>query len=357
MAYPKVTLRKIPRKKGHVYQIDYSINDKRHREIVSKTKREGEAIAGQLQADLALGKFDLVAEKKPKIDINSLIQEYISNLRNTVRPSTIHRYINHLERFKIFIQTNFPRAADDISLIKQVYIKECMNDALESDKMKNWAPATANRMLQAISSLYNYAIQQEYLEKNPTKYIKNIPIPESDKPEFFTTAELESIWKAVAPFWKPFLQFLYYTGLRKGELINLTWPNVFLSIEKPEIRIVSSAEWTTKTGKSRIIKLHKKALLILKQQKGINEQYVFVTQNGKKIHPDRPYHAMKKALKKLDLHGDVHKIRHSFASHHVMNGTKIFTLQKFLGHADIKHTMIYTHLSPDYEQSEMDNLK
>jgi len=357
MAYPKVTLRRMKRKKGYVYLADYTINGKRHRPVVSDNRREAEAIVGKLQADFALGKFDLVAEKKHKMDVSSLINEYLSNLRNTVRPSTIHRYENHLERFKIFIQANFPSAADDISLIKQVYIKECMNDALKPNKLNTWAPATVNRMLQAISSLLNYAIQQEYLEKNSTKYIKNIPIPESDKPEFFTSEELKAIWKTVDPYWKPFLQLLYYTGLRKGELINLTWNNVFLSIKKPEIRIVSSAEWTTKTGKSRIIKLHKKAIIILKQQRGIDERYVFVTQNGKKIHPDRPYHALKKALKTLKLQGDVHKFRHSFASHHIMNGTDIFTLQKFLGHADIKHTMIYAHLSPDFEQTEMDNLK
>jgi integrase len=43
-----------------------------------------------------------------------------------------------------------------------------------------------------------------------------------------------------------------------------------------------------------------------------------------------------------------HILRHSFASHFIMNGGHILTLQKILGHADIKMTMRYAHLAPDH---------
>ncbi len=43
-----------------------------------------------------------------------------------------------------------------------------------------------------------------------------------------------------------------------------------------------------------------------------------------------------------------HILRHSFASHFIMNGGNILTLQKILGHADIKMTMRYAHLAPDH---------
>ena len=43
-----------------------------------------------------------------------------------------------------------------------------------------------------------------------------------------------------------------------------------------------------------------------------------------------------------------HILRHSFASHFVMNGGNILSLQKILGHADISMTMRYAHLSPDH---------
>lgn len=43
-----------------------------------------------------------------------------------------------------------------------------------------------------------------------------------------------------------------------------------------------------------------------------------------------------------------HILRHSFASHFVMNGGNILSLQKILGHADIGMTMRYAHLAPDH---------
>jgi integrase len=45
-----------------------------------------------------------------------------------------------------------------------------------------------------------------------------------------------------------------------------------------------------------------------------------------------------------------HVLRHSFASHFMMNGGNILTLQKILGHATVLQTMTYAHLAPDYLQ-------
>jgi len=43
-----------------------------------------------------------------------------------------------------------------------------------------------------------------------------------------------------------------------------------------------------------------------------------------------------------------HVLRHTFASHFIMNGGSVVTLQKVLGHTDLKVTMRYSHLAPDY---------
>jgi site-specific recombinase XerD len=45
-----------------------------------------------------------------------------------------------------------------------------------------------------------------------------------------------------------------------------------------------------------------------------------------------------------------HVLRHTFASHFMMNGGNILTLQKVLGHSSLDMTMRYAHLSPDYLQ-------
>ncbi|TBU96851.1 integrase [Stutzerimonas kirkiae] len=48
-----------------------------------------------------------------------------------------------------------------------------------------------------------------------------------------------------------------------------------------------------------------------------------------------------------------HILRHTFASHFMMGGGDILTLQRILGHGDIKMTMRYSHLSPDHLASAL----
>lgn len=43
-----------------------------------------------------------------------------------------------------------------------------------------------------------------------------------------------------------------------------------------------------------------------------------------------------------------HVLRHTFASHFLMNGGNILVLQRVLGHTDIKMTMRYAHFAPDH---------
>lgn len=43
-----------------------------------------------------------------------------------------------------------------------------------------------------------------------------------------------------------------------------------------------------------------------------------------------------------------HVLRHTFASHFVMNGGNILTLQRILGHSDLRMTMIYAHMAPEH---------
>lgn len=58
--------------------------------------------------------------------------------------------------------------------------------------------------------------------------------------------------------------------------------------------------------------------------------------------------AMKRTGTTLPKGQMTHVLRHSFASHFMINNGNILTLQQILGHADIKMTMRYAHLAPNH---------
>ncbi|ELH3913563.1 tyrosine-type recombinase/integrase [Salmonella enterica] len=64
------------------------------------------------------------------------------------------------------------------------------------------------------------------------------------------------------------------------------------------------------------------------------------------------YSAFRKAVERANLDLPIgqlsHVLRHTFASHFMMNGGNILVLQRILGHTDIKMTMRYAHFSPNH---------
>ncbi|EEW1661807.1 tyrosine-type recombinase/integrase [Escherichia coli O103] len=64
------------------------------------------------------------------------------------------------------------------------------------------------------------------------------------------------------------------------------------------------------------------------------------------------YSAFRKAVQRAEIElpdGQLsHVLRHTFASHFMMNGGNILVLQRILGHTDIKMTMRYAHFSPEH---------
>lgn len=64
------------------------------------------------------------------------------------------------------------------------------------------------------------------------------------------------------------------------------------------------------------------------------------------------YSAFRKAIQRAGIETPpgqlTHVLRHTFASHFMMNGGNILVLQRILGHTDIKVTMRHAHFAPDH---------
>jgi len=88
-----------------------------------------------------------------------------------------------------------------------------------------------------------------------------------------------------------------------------------------------------------------------------DEALVFPTARGFMRQKDRDY-GFKAALAGASRHAvGFHGLRHTFASHFMMSGGNILTLQKLLGHSSVAVTMKYAHLAPNFMRDEIARLR
>lgn len=115
----------------------------------------------------------------------------------------------------------------------------------------------------------------------------------------------------------------------------------------------SGLKQTTKTHKARFIPMNAKVKTILEKRfkERLNDQFVFTESNGDHLdynHVTERHFMVAQRESGLSKIIRFHDLRHTFASHFMMNGGNLYTLQKLLGHTDIQTTMIYAHLDSEF---------
>jgi integrase len=138
-------------------------------------------------------------------------------------------------------------------------------------------------------------------------------------------------------------------GLRCGEIAALEWGDVDL---KKRQLCIQRAVWkghtaSPKGGRLRYVPMTQRLAAALHTARHLRGPRVFCDQSGKphneKIVADHVDHSARAA--KLKNRG-VHVLRHSFCSHLAMRGAPTRAIQELAGHADIRTTQRYMHLSP-----------
>jgi integrase len=136
------------------------------------------------------------------------------------------------------------------------------------------------------------------------------------------------------------------TGLRRGELTSLTWDDINLPAKRLTVRAAAA-----KGGKRRDLPLNREACAVFDcwhKQRGDNP-LVFNVRDVKK--------AWLAVLDDAKIDGfNFHDLRHTFASRLVMAGVDLNTVRELLGHADMKMTLRYAHLSPEHKAAAVELL-
>ena len=223
--------------------------------------------------------------------------------------------------------------------LTQHKIEKFLNDRMEENGL---SPATRNRHLTMLSAMFNKGKKWGLTTDNPCDGIGRLR-ENGARTRFLDQKEIHNLLEFASDTLKPILITALYTGMRRGEILNLKWPDVDF-----KNRIITVQE--SKSGKKRMLQMTNTLCETLKVlptrfQKG----YVFPSP----VKEGQPLYDFKRqfrnAVKKAGVDDfRFHDLRHTFASHLVMSGVDLMTVKEQLGHTTLTMTMRYSHLAPDH---------
>jgi integrase len=322
---------------------------------------------------------------------NQQRENYLTFLNETYRPfleGHLRNGVNNADSVKETMANLINRFPD----FHKLTLAEI--SAFEIDKWKQGRikegrkAATVNRQMNDLRACLNKAVEWELLEKNPFEKVRSCKSDSNAKVRHLSPAEEARLRSALAERerqmksgrerankertargYAPYTQLADYqyadhlapailvslnTGMRRGELLNLTWRNVDL-----EQRNITVEADTAKGAKTRHIRLNDEAVKVLRtwrDQPGAKSLiYVFSNNDG------QPLANVRKSwvgiLKRAGIENfRWHDLRHTFASNLVIAGVDLNKVRALLGHTDYKMTLRYAHLAPEHMQEAVDKL-
>lgn len=210
------------------------------------------------------------------------------------------------------------------------------------------------RKMSALSSLFLYLRKRGEIDHNPMELVE-APQIESNLPEVIPEEALKKLFRKIDKEKDDFfarrdiliVKLLYFTGIRRAELIDLRPADIDMADMLIKVR--------GKGDKERMIPIGGELLQELKEYRKEREElleeqgndFLFFTEKRNKLYPKSVYSIVRKELEKITLKSkrSPHILRHSFATHLLEHGADLNAVKELLGHSSLAATQIYTHNS------------
>lgn len=307
--------------------------------------------------------YDMLKEED---SINHRKTSYINTQENN--------YNKHIREYFINVDNVGKLTYEDIH-----QFREQLRQKIAQNSDKPLSTNTINKIMILLKKIFDVGLRKGYYTTNPVKLLKKLPI-EKTKMQFWTIAEFQQFLKLFEVDEyniKLLFTVLFFTGLRLGEALALTWQDVDFTSNTIHVtkstyvnKGISHISTTkTKAGTRRIIinkKLSQELETWQKKQAKQLQQFsndittLQVFQNSPIIITKD---AIEKQYKKI-LERDntlkkirIHDFRHSHASLLINNGEDYLVVKERLGHASITTTIdTYSHLYPSKQKDLADKL-
>jgi integrase len=307
--------------RGKVWWIKYYKDGKPYRESSrSRKKTEAERLLKMREGSIVQGAFHGLQVER--IKVNELLDDVISEYRLMERKSLVRQEesVSHLKGFFGGIKACH---------VTTTHIQSYMLARQEAGA-KN---ATINRELSALRRAYTLGVRH-----TPPKVttVPHIPkLKESNvRTGFFEYDEYAGLRDALPDDFKPLLIAGYYTGMRRGELLDLQWPQIDIWSH----RIVLNPG-STKNGEGRVVFMYGELFDAILAQKKFRDatfpvcQHVFFDHTTGEPLPPELRIVWERALKLSGLEGKLfHDLRRTAVRNMVRAGVPEVVAMKISGH-------------------------
>ena len=335
-------------KRGKNWYIDIKIAGKRMRQAVGKSKKEAQKLLLYYEGKKVENEYGLINE----IERKRSVPYFHEFARIYLKYSKTNKASNTFITDSVIINKHLITFFGSLKLdeIDPENIENYKNSRLIKVKTK-----TINNELIVLSAILSKAVEWGVISsKAKIQKLKQVKNP----PRFLTEKECQALLDSCNDIIYPLIFVALNTGMRKSELLNLRWDWIDFENRSIIIKSVEGEEesWHTKNYEFRTIPMNAELYEFFLSYRNRVKGYVFCQKDGSPYRDLRG--SFKGAVKKAGLEGvTLHTLRHTFASHLVMAGVDLPTVQKLMGHKDIATTMIYAHLAPDHIRSSVSKLR
>ncbi|MGN7678774.1 MAG: tyrosine recombinase [Anaplasma sp.] len=237
---------------------------------------------------------------------------------------------------------------------------------------KECSPATVARRVSAIRGLYKFLCNDKIMDSNPSAKLDSCKLRRS-LPKVLTIEEVDKLLHAAksdasveGKRMSAIVNILYSSGVRISELVQLGFYEVE-SMLREQRSDVGHILIRGKADKERLVLLNEVAMLSIETYLEVRQCFIVGQKlESKWLFPGARFdqclsrQRVGQLLKSLAITAGIdpekvspHKLRHSFATHLLNNGSNIVFIQKMLGHASLSTTQIYTHVASERLRSAL----
>lgn len=273
-------------------------------------------------------------------------------IEKNVSPNTVDAYRRDLEDFIGFLTSDYlvmSRAQVDLGSVDRLAVRSW----LAALSRRRLARSTIARKLSSLRSFYRFLQREGVVEHNPARTVST-PKKEKVLPTVLQPFEITLLLEAPDPTTplglrdRAWLELLYASGLRIGELVSLDLDSVELGARLLRVR--------GKGAKERIVPFGQRAkeaiLAWLPERRKLldrtdEEDPLFINHRGRRITARSVRRIFTRYLRETAGRSGAtpHTIRHTFATHLLNAGADLRSIQELLGHVSLSTTQRYTHVS------------